>query len=80
MIKDAQNVDADDHLDGTGVDALYQHYAGYLGSNSAQGGAAEGAYDVTTGTAQADTQYAGRTEAGVGEAGMGTTDEITIFR
>jgi uncharacterized protein (TIGR02271 family) len=52
MIKDAPNVDADDHLAQSEVDTLYQHYAGYLDPSVARTGADQpGNGDYTTGRA-----------------------------
>jgi uncharacterized protein (TIGR02271 family) len=52
MIKDAPNVDADDHLAESEVDTLYQHYAGYLDPSVARTGADQpGNGDYTSGRA-----------------------------
>ena len=88
QVKDAPNIDTDEHVGSAEIDALYQHYAGYLDPAGSQTGAGE---DYRTGTAGNGTEYAGttrggdeygRTEyAGTGYAGQGrdtsgpTTDD-----
>jgi uncharacterized protein (TIGR02271 family) len=69
LIKDAPNVDTDEHLSEADTHTLYQHYAGYLGS------AGEDGYG--TGTDGADAGYTDtvRTDAGTaGTAGYGDAD------
>lgn len=80
MIKDAPNVDADDHLAESEVDALYQHYAGYLDPSVARTGADQpGNGDYTTGRAGT----AGYDDAGVAgtrghdTSGPNTDDAMT---
>jgi uncharacterized protein (TIGR02271 family) len=74
LIKDAPNIDTDGHLDGSEIDQLYQHYAGYLNRTSTQTGTGDSTY--TTDAAQTDagyadggTEYAGRDTAGTEYAG-----------
>jgi uncharacterized protein (TIGR02271 family) len=69
LIKDAPNIDTDGHLDGTEIDQLYQHYAGYLNRTSSQTGTgdstyADGTAQAGTGYADQGTEYAGRDDAG----------------
>jgi uncharacterized protein (TIGR02271 family) len=72
QIKDAPSIDADEHLGESEINALYQHYAGYLdpaGFRAGAGQAGQGAYDVSA------------AETGTGDAGTGhdvsgpTTDD-----
>jgi uncharacterized protein (TIGR02271 family) len=61
LIKDAPNVDTDGHLAESEIDALYQHYAGYLDPAGSRAGAARpGAGDYATGAAGTDAGYADR--------------------
>src|SRR3954447_10584334 len=68
LIKDAPNVDTDEHLSESDTHTLYQHYAGYLGS------AGEDGYGTGTGSADAGYTDTVRTDAGyagpAGTAGM----------
>jgi uncharacterized protein (TIGR02271 family) len=56
QVKDAPNIDADEHVGASGIDALYQHYAGYLDPAGSQTGGGE---SYRTGTAGNGTEYAG---------------------
>ncbi|HEX4253803.1 MAG TPA: PRC and DUF2382 domain-containing protein [Streptosporangiaceae bacterium] len=69
LIKDAPNVDTDGHLDGSDIDTLYQHYAGYIDRTSTQTGTGDSTY--ATGTTQA-----GGTE-GHDTSGPTTDDAMT---
>jgi len=72
QVKDAPNIDTDGHLDESDIDALYQHYAGYL--NTA-GGGSDGAGTEYAGNAGRGTEYAGTAGTGTeyaGTAGTGT--------
>ena len=80
MIKDAPNVDADDHLAQSEVGTLYQHYADYLDPSVARTGADQpGNGDYTTGRAGT----AGYDDAGVAgtrghdTSGPNTDDAMT---
>lgn len=69
MVKDAPNVDSDAHLEESEIDALYQHYAGYLDPAGPQAGAAQaGGADYAAGT---ETGYGTGTDTGYA-AGTGT--------
>jgi uncharacterized protein (TIGR02271 family) len=72
QVSDAPNIDADGAIDASEQDALYQHYADYLGS----GQAARQAGDESGG----QVNYAGVSEApgrGRDTAGPGTDDAMT---
>jgi uncharacterized protein (TIGR02271 family) len=70
LVKDAPSIDTEGQLAGPDVDALYQHYAGYLGQVPAQAAPGDSAYDTGI-TGQAGDEYAGRDEAGAGYSGTG---------
>ncbi len=75
QVKDAPNVDADQHVGSSEIDALYQHYAGYLepaGSHARTGQADEGTY--RTSSAETGTEYAGQ---GQDTAGLAADDAMT---
>jgi len=63
LIKDAPNVDTDEHLSESDTQTLYQHYAGYLG---------EGGYG--TGTESADAGYTNTARTDAGYADTARTD------
>jgi uncharacterized protein (TIGR02271 family) len=71
QVKDAPNIDADEHLGDAETDALYQHYVGYLdpadSSGRTSGTVGEGTY--RTGTAETGTEYAGTRGEYAGSAG-----------
>jgi uncharacterized protein (TIGR02271 family) len=82
LIKDAPNIDSDGHLDGSEIDTLYQHYAGYLNRTSTQTGTGDSTYAEDTtqtdaGYADRGTGYAGRDAAGTEgyDTSGPTTDE-----
>jgi uncharacterized protein (TIGR02271 family) len=61
QVKDAPNINTDEHVGSAEIDALYQHYAGYLDPAGSQAGAGE---SYRTGTAGNGTEYAGTTGGG----------------
>ena len=73
QVKDAPSIDDDGSLAESEIEALYQHYAGYLGS-PAQGAAAAGTY-AGTGYAGTGTGYAGT--AGTGAQGHDVSGRTT---
>ncbi|HEY0716128.1 MAG TPA: PRC and DUF2382 domain-containing protein [Streptosporangiaceae bacterium] len=79
LIKDAPNIDTDGHLDASEIDALYQHYAGYLNRTSAQTGTGDSTYATGTtqtgGYADRDADYAGQGTAGT--EGHDTSGPVT---
>jgi uncharacterized protein (TIGR02271 family) len=78
QVKDAPNIDTDEHIGTAEIDALYQHYAGYLDPAGSQAGAGE---NYRTGTAGNGAEYAGTEYAGTEYARQGrdtsgpTTDD-----
>jgi uncharacterized protein (TIGR02271 family) len=61
QVKDAPNIDTDEHVGSGEIDALYQHYAGYLDPAGSQ---ASGSESYRSGTAGTGTEYAGSTGGG----------------
>jgi uncharacterized protein (TIGR02271 family) len=68
QVKDAPNIDTDEHVGTAEIDALYQHYAGYLDPAGSQAGAGG---NYRTGTAGNGAEYADTTGGG---AGYGRTE------
>ncbi|HEX5300069.1 MAG TPA: PRC and DUF2382 domain-containing protein [Streptosporangiaceae bacterium] len=58
QVKDAPNISTDEHVGSGEIDALYQHYAGYLDPAGSQASAGE---SYRTGTTGNGTEYAGTT-------------------
>ena len=73
QVKDAPNIDTDEHIGSGEIDALYQHYAGYLDPAGSQAGAGE---NYRTGTTGNGTEYAGTTGGGAeyGRTQYGVTE------
>lgn len=65
LVKDAPNVDADDdHLAESEIDALYQHYAGFLNPAASQARTGHVGEGTDADMALTGTDYAGTTETG----------------
>jgi uncharacterized protein (TIGR02271 family) len=76
MIQDAPNIEDDQHIDPSEQEALYRHYAGHLGGETAQ----DGGDDQRTGRPEVSAQepYAQETRAqGRGTAGSSGDDAMT---
>jgi uncharacterized protein (TIGR02271 family) len=71
QVKDAPNIDADDHLGDAEQETLYRHYAGYLGAAGSRAGASQG-----TGTAGVDA-VSGPGAGGRDVSGPVTDDAMT---
>ena len=71
QVKDAPDIDTDEHVGSGEIDALYQHYAGYLDPAGSQAGAGQ---SYRTGTAGNGPGYAGR---GRDTSGPTTDDAMT---
>ena len=73
QVKDAPNINTDEHVGSGEIDALYQHYAGYLDPASSQASAGESYRGGTTGNG---TEYAGTTRGGAeyGRTGYAGTE------
>jgi len=82
QVKDAPNIDTDEHIGTAEIDALYQHYAGYLDPASSQAGAGEsyGAGTTGNGAEYAGTEYAGTEYAGQGRDTSGPTTDDAMTR
>lgn len=76
QVKDAPSIDNDGSLAESEVQALYQHYAGYL-DPAAQGIAGSAGNGTYAGTAPADAGYAGTGAQGRDVSGPTTDDAMT---
>src|ERR1051326_3007528 len=87
QVKDAPNINTDEHVGSGEIDALYQHYAGYLDPAGSQASAGEGYRTGTTGggaeygrTGYAGTEYGGGEYAGQGRDTSGPTTDDAMTR
>lgn len=70
QVKDAPNIDTDAHVGPGEIDALYQHYAGYVGQAGSQAGTGQvGGGTYQNGAAGTGTEYGGTAGTGAGYAG-----------
>ena len=79
LIKDAPNINADEHLTDSETATLYQHYANYLDPSVTRTGADQpGSAGYTTGTARTDADYADRDASHAGRTGTAGYDEAGV--